>query len=657
MLETKIIAVPLGRGRIRHAYLMLIPEEGILVDPGGFGTAGMLREAIEVHTPIEHIRSVILQCTHCSNTAALHYLKEHGLDATIYHNSDEALDLTHSFESHHIRDVDFEVSLKNGESITFIPAPFLPYPDAFMTFLSGRNALFSSSIFSQTEMNHESREALKASLRAFHEKHMPSSEFLRPVLKQLDSHPIRSIYPATGSPIRWDDVKPVLTYLSKLDFYNTDLVKISTRTNKKRYNYPMILNHMLKRLEAYYDPVEIMDVFKDSPITIEHNLSLEVTGSPLGGYKLWNRFFDDIYRKKGLEWLALMEPVMRKYTRLYGIRQPAIYKSELVRGKLKVRTLSEEKSDLETRVETLNKTLEKTAEQLVRCPLTGLYNARFFRKHLQNELYGPQEEGRGFLTIRVDAFRDLNRKHGKASGDETLQNAAYLIERMKPEEALLFRGEGPGFHVFFNDTTEETMRQDAVRIRNGIGDSSLFIESISVSIAIVGEWEVKETDPALRTHKLIELSNRRLEVAQSRGGGQIIDSSDDASTITEGTLLLVDEDETMHNLMVQIFARVQYEVHIAGDIYAAYEYIQKTKVDAIISEINLSKLDGLQFKRWLNDSQSYRDIPFIIMSHHKTRDVIKRANALDVALVLKKPIIPEELVGHVKRMRESRRGQ
>lgn len=659
MLETRIIPIPLGRDTIRHAYLLLASGEGVLIDPGGFGSAETLYEVINDHIPIRRIGSVVLQCTHCSNTASLHYLQEHGLAATVFHNNDEPLGLSQTFKSTHIRDVDYEVTLKNGETLSFIPAPFLPYPDAFMTFFSGRNALFSSSVFSQTDADHESSEDLKSSLKSFHEKHMPSSEFLKPALKQLDAFPIRSIYPLMGSPIKGEDVKPILSYISKLDFYNTGLVQISNKTNRKRYNYPMILNHMLKRLEAYYDPVEIQEVFKDSPIPLEHNLSLEVGEGSLNGYKLWNRFFDDIYRSKGLEWLALLEPVMRKYTRLYGIKQPSIYKSELVRGKLELKTLSEEKNDLEDRLDTLNKTLEKTTEQLLRCPITKLYNAQFFRRHLQNELSEAtaDDKTRGFLSIRIDGFKELNRQHGKSSGDETLQNAAYLIDRIKPEEALLFRSEGPGFYVYFSDASEQAMRDEAIKIRNGFSESSLFIESITVSIAIVTAEETEESDASLRAQKLIEAANKRLETVQSKGGAQIIDSQSDNASLTEGAILLVDEDETMYNLMVQIFARIQYDVHVCEDIYSAYDYIQSSKVDVIISEINLSKLDGLQFKRWLNDSQSFRNIPFIIASHHKTRDVIKRANALGVELVLKKPVIPEELIGHVKRMRESRRDQ
>ena len=65
-------------------------------------------------------------------------------------------------------------------------------------------------------------------------------------------------------------------------------------------------------------------------------------------------------------------------------------------------------------------------------------------------------------------------------------------------------------------------------------------------------------------------------------------------------------------------------------------------------------MDGFGLKRHLNESKEHANIPFIMVSHNKTLENIKRGNVLDVDLIIEKPIIPEELIGHVKRMREKR---
>ena len=153
---------------------------------------------------------------------------------------------------------------------------------------------------------------------------------------------------------------------------------------------------------------------------------------------------------------------------------------------------------------------------------------------------------------------------------------------------------------------------------------------------------------------MIELALTRLERAKQKGNGQVLDKETDVNTYIEGIILLVDEDETYQNLMIKIFKRINYDVIIAKDIYEAYEILENKKIDCIISEINLSKLDGFRFKQKLNDDISYKSIPFIIASHHKSLDAVIRTNLLDVDLVLKKPIIPEELIGHIKRIKDKR---
>jgi DNA-binding response OmpR family regulator len=117
-------------------------------------------------------------------------------------------------------------------------------------------------------------------------------------------------------------------------------------------------------------------------------------------------------------------------------------------------------------------------------------------------------------------------------------------------------------------------------------------------------------------------------------------------------ILLVDEDPISQNMLYRIFNRINYDVKIAKDVNEALLFINQYFIDVIISEINLSKIDGFQLKRQLNESRAHAKIPFVMVSHNKTLDNIKRGNILDVDLILEKPIIPEELIGHVKRFKE-----
>jgi DNA-binding response OmpR family regulator len=105
-------------------------------------------------------------------------------------------------------------------------------------------------------------------------------------------------------------------------------------------------------------------------------------------------------------------------------------------------------------------------------------------------------------------------------------------------------------------------------------------------------------------------------------------------------------------MLFRIFKRLHYEVILASSVEQALELINIYPIDLVISEINLSKIDGFQLKQMLNEDDRFKDIPFFMVSHNKTIENIKRGNALDVDLIIQKPIIAEELVGHIKRYKE-----
>lgn len=115
--------------------------------------------------------------------------------------------------------------------------------------------------------------------------------------------------------------------------------------------------------------------------------------------------------------------------------------------------------------------------------------------------------------------------------------------------------------------------------------------------------------------------------------------------------MIVDEDPLSQNMMVRIFHRIDYEVLVASSVTDAMDILNDKPIDVVISEINLSKLDGFELKRLMNES-IYRNMPFIMVSHNKTVENIKRGNTLGVDYILEKPIIMDEIIGIVKRFKE-----
>ncbi|MBU1094791.1 MAG: response regulator [Firmicutes bacterium] len=245
---------------------------------------------------------------------------------------------------------------------------------------------------------------------------------------------------------------------------------------------------------------------------------------------------------------------------------------------------------------------------------------------------------------------DINRRYGKETGDETIRNMAYEIQQTIRPDSLVFKQNGPGIIIYQESTIPKNIETSALNFRNRIADSNLFIESVSVSISTVDLDEIDSNlDIDQQIRDIFDLLNKRISLAIKKGTGSIVNSSTVTAKNIEGSLLIIDEDEVNLNMLNRIFKRINFDVKIAHSVVEAIEIVDLHKIDVIISEINLSKIDGFTLKQMLNESRDHAKIPFIMVSHNKTSENIKRGNILNVNLMLEKPIIPDELIGHVKR--------
>lgn len=657
-MEQKIFPILIEKEVKRHAYLIIDEKYNILLDPGADYHVHILVEELNKHVNLNELDFLIIQSSDLLNITSINHLIKQGFKGKIIVNQIGTPYLNHIVDAEimTIEDLQFELILNEQEKLLFIPTPFLPFPDCFSTYYQGQKALFSGHLFSQTPIEKKNTEQLILAINQFHESILPSVEFVRQNIKKLRKYDIDMIYPRLGEAIIKEQPK-IIDAVIKYDFYNTNQVVSKINDKNVSYNYESICNHMLKVLEKYYHREDILLIFAASDIKLEMLPHLEIDQTTLTGYKLWNTFFELIYQQKGVEWLVILEPVVKKYHKLYNIHMPAIFKTKILEQRKRIENLSTLKESLEEKVSKLESKINETSEKLFKCPITGLYNQRFMIQHLINNIQQPLEANfqRVLITIYIDNLLSINRNYGSEKGDETLRNLTYLINRVKSDDTIAFKQNGPGIFVYKHQTTKEQYQSFIVKLRQAIHDSDLFVEPITVSISVVKVRELNEKYEIIeQVNQWIELSLMRLEKAKQRGHDQIIDDTNDDQQKTDGMILLVDEDETYQNLMVKIFDRIQYKVLIAKDIYEALELLAKHQIDVIISEINLSKLDGFQLKQKINDTIQFKDIPFVITSHHKNLDVIMRCNLLDVDLVLRKPIIPEELIGYVKRVRNQR---
>tara|TARA_R110001592_G_scaffold186150_13_gene430461 strand:+ start:1946 stop:3253 length:1308 start_codon:yes stop_codon:yes gene_type:complete len=118
--------------------------------------------------------------------------------------------------------------------------------------------------------------------------------------------------------------------------------------------------------------------------------------------------------------------------------------------------------------------------------LTKLYNRRYFIDHAEREFHRAKRHLRilSLIAIDIDHFKDINDSYGHPIGDKVLMSVAQCLLPCLRQEDILARIGGEEFSILLPETTLQSAKVVAERIR--LNQSNLIIK---------GEWqgEIKVT--------------------------------------------------------------------------------------------------------------------------------------------------------------------
>lgn len=114
-------------------------------------------------------------------------------------------------------------------------------------------------------------------------------------------------------------------------------------------------------------------------------------------------------------------------------------------------------------------------------------------------------------------------------------------------------------------------------------------------------------------------------------------------------ILIVDDSKTVRNLVAFIMKKEGFKVTTAEDGLDGLEKLYAAeRVDLIVSDVNMPRMDGLSFIRTLREQEAYRDIPIVVLSTEGQDKDIQVGLAVGANLYMVKPAQPEKLVRNVK---------
>lgn len=111
------------------------------------------------------------------------------------------------------------------------------------------------------------------------------------------------------------------------------------------------------------------------------------------------------------------------------------------------------------------------------------------------------------------------------------------------------------------------------------------------------------------------------------------------------TILVMDDDESMRELLALHLRNAGYQVLLAEDAIVAGQMVVKHRPDLLIADVEMPYMDGLQFVEALRGDPAVSATPVIFLTSRT--DIAQRAAELGALGYLTKPVLADRLLSDV----------
>jgi len=120
----------------------------------------------------------------------------------------------------------------------------------------------------------------------------------------------------------------------------------------------------------------------------------------------------------------------------------------------------------------------------------------------------------------------------------------------------------------------------------------------------------------------------------------------------ESDVLVVDDSAAIRKILTRVLRQTGMAIqtiHEAGDGQEALTLMAQHRIDLVLSDINMPKMDGLQLLASLKASSQWRNVPVVMITTEGGETKVTEAVRLGAAGYVRKPFtadqIKEKLVG------------
>jgi two-component system chemotaxis response regulator CheY len=116
------------------------------------------------------------------------------------------------------------------------------------------------------------------------------------------------------------------------------------------------------------------------------------------------------------------------------------------------------------------------------------------------------------------------------------------------------------------------------------------------------------------------------------------------------TILTVDDSATARQMTGLVLRGAGYEVIEAVDGEDALSKAQGRKLNLVVTDIHMPKMDGLEFTRRLRAMEEFKFVPVVLLTTESQPEKKQEGKAAGATGWIVKPFNPEQLLAVVKKV-------
>ena len=115
-------------------------------------------------------------------------------------------------------------------------------------------------------------------------------------------------------------------------------------------------------------------------------------------------------------------------------------------------------------------------------------------------------------------------------------------------------------------------------------------------------------------------------------------------------LLIVDDSTSMRQMVAFALSSGGYTVKEAEDGQAALDIAKTAKFDAVVTDVNMPRMDGIELIRQLRQLPDYKFTPLLMLTTESGGDKKQEGRAAGATGWLVKPFDPDQLLATVRKV-------